>query len=112
MRVEDPRDNNKRYFRANKRVFVLNGSWFFSTREGEVGPFPSAEVAAKELERFKLEMSELKRFQSTRNVPDTDKAAVNEEAAASMERSRKLQEERNARPSGPGKASDLWEVLV
>jgi len=88
MRVEDPRDSTKRYFRSNKRVFVMNGQWFFSTREGEQGPFRTAKKAEEELERFKAEMSDLQKFQKNREtatknsvlqrqgVPTLDRAQV------------------------------------
>ena len=68
MRVEDPRESNKRYFRASKRVISLNGAWYFTTREGERGPFSSPEEADLQLRRFKEEMSELQAFQKSRAV--------------------------------------------
>ena len=68
MRVEDPRESNKRYFRAGKRMFSLNGAWYFTTREGERGPYPSPEEADLQLRRYKEEMSELQSFQKSRAV--------------------------------------------
>jgi len=116
MRVEDPRDSTKRYFRANKRLFVLNGAWYFSTREGEVGPFPCREVAEAELDRFKQELSELQKFQKTR---EEAKEAFNREGVAAPEsiaarESAPVREDASARrakrqpPRDPG----LKEVLV
>ncbi len=68
MRVEDPRESNKRYFRAGKRVFSLNGAWYFTTREGERGPYPSPGEADLQLRRYKEEMCELQSFQKSRSV--------------------------------------------
>lgn len=105
MRVEDPRDSNKRYFRSNKRVFVLNGSWFFSTREGEMGPFPTQRKAEEELERFKAEMSDLQRFQKKR---ESARDELRLQADMSRERTRLIRESRNLRPT----QQTLREVLI
>ena len=105
MRLEDPRDSNKRYFRANKRVFVLNGSWFFSTREGEMGPYPTQKKAEEELNRFKAEMSDLQRFQKNRETQNTD---LRIRAEMSLERTRVIREKRSAPPSQP----KLREILI
>lgn len=83
MRVEDPRESNKRYFRASKRVIRLNGAWYFTTREGERGPFSSPEEAEQQLRRFKAEMSELQAFQKSR-------AAKKELAGHSLEQAREV----------------------
>ena len=45
MRLEDPRDSDKRYFRSSDRLICQNGDWYFLTREGEQGPYPSREAA-------------------------------------------------------------------
>ncbi len=66
MRIEDPRDSNKRYFRATDRLVCLNGAWYFTTREGEHGPFASREIAQDELEFFTSEKSDLYSFQKSR----------------------------------------------
>jgi len=39
-------------FRASSRIFRLNDAWYFSSREGEVGPFKSESTAKKELETY------------------------------------------------------------
>jgi len=72
MRLDDPRDSNKRFFRASKRLLMLNGAWYFSTREGERGPFPSREAAEKELMLFTQEVNELQSFQKSREAESRD----------------------------------------
>ncbi len=105
MRVEDPRDSTKRYFRSNKRVFVLNGAWYYSTREGEKGPFPTAKKAEQELERFKAEMSDLQKFQKNR---ETEKQDRNIQAEMALERTRAIRQRRNGALPQP----KLREVLI
>lgn len=67
MRRSDPKSTTKSFFRTGDRVFVLNGQWFFATREGEVGPFRSREAALKEVRRFVQERHALERFQRARD---------------------------------------------
>ena len=52
MRHDDPQEQNKRYFRSDTRIFMQDGAWFFSAREGDVGPFPSREHAIDEMSRY------------------------------------------------------------
>ena len=52
MSRETDEDKGKTHFRAISRVFALNGEWFFSAREGEIGPFKSMEEAELEGRRF------------------------------------------------------------
>ena len=66
MRIEDPRDSQKRYFRSSDRLVCLNGAWYFTTREGEQGPFESRERAQEELDFFTSEKSDLYSFQKSR----------------------------------------------
>lgn len=40
------------YFRVTKRVFFLNNEWYFTSREGEFGPFESESEADRELEMY------------------------------------------------------------
>lgn len=44
----DSDEKERVYFRANSRVTNLNGQWYFSTRETELGPFASEAQAAAE----------------------------------------------------------------
>jgi len=68
MRRNDPKDTRRSYFRSGNRIFSLNGQWFFATREGEVGPFRSREVATKEAMRYVRERHDLERFQRAREL--------------------------------------------
>ncbi len=68
MRSTDPKDSNKRYFRSGDRIVNLNGAWFFAAREGDLGPFPTREIAQREVQRFMLERQELDHFQQSRRA--------------------------------------------
>ena len=64
MRQDD--HEKKCYFRSSDRVFKMNGSWFFATREGDRGPFRSQDRAVAEMKRFIIEQVELAAFQKER----------------------------------------------
>lgn len=66
MRRTDAKDSNKRYFRAGDRIVNLNSAWYFSAREGDVGPYPTRTTAEREVERFLLERQHLSKFQRSR----------------------------------------------
>lgn len=51
-RKTDGRDENVAHFRADSRIFRLNGDWYFSSREGEHGPWQSEREALRELETY------------------------------------------------------------
>ena len=63
MRPGDIKGDNKRYFRSEARVFNLNGSWHFATRERDQGPFASRQIAEDEAFRYADEQVVLGRFQ-------------------------------------------------
>lgn len=66
--VRAVRQNDKQertYFRS-ERLVSMNGQWYFSTREGEQGPFPSKGAAERGLARFINETVELDGFQRSR----------------------------------------------
>lgn len=48
MRKDDPNDLTRSFFRTNDRFFQVNGKWFFSAREGEIGPFRTRDQARRE----------------------------------------------------------------
>lgn len=48
MRKNDPNDLTRSFFRTNDRFFQVNGQWYFSAREGEIGPFRNREQARRE----------------------------------------------------------------
>ena len=49
-------------------MFCMNGSWYFATREGEQGPYPSEQQAQMEIVRFIAEKTELAGFQKAREA--------------------------------------------
>jgi hypothetical protein len=66
MRRTDSESYTKRYFRAQERVFAMNGQWYFTAREGDVGPFRTRERALDEVARYARERQDLERFQNSR----------------------------------------------
>jgi hypothetical protein len=64
---DDPR--NVTHFRAGSRIFHSNNEWYFSSREGEHGPWRSEQEAARELETY-IELTglnqESKAFKATK----------------------------------------------
>lgn len=62
------------YYRAENRLLKSNGQWFFATREGEYGPFPTEEMAHRELKRFLDAQMELQLFQLKRDQWNRDQA--------------------------------------
>jgi len=50
MRKSD--SEKKTYFRAETRFSQEEGQWYFDTREGRRGPFPTREAAELELTRY------------------------------------------------------------
>jgi len=64
MRRDDK--ETKTYFRS-ERIFCMNGSWYFATREGEQGPFFSRTRAEDALKRFLGDKRELAAFQKSRH---------------------------------------------
>jgi hypothetical protein len=67
MRRTDSEDTNKRYFRTQERVFSMNGQWYFTAREGDIGPFRTREATLKEIVRYVRERLDLDRFQRARS---------------------------------------------
>lgn len=57
--------NPKTYFRS-ERIFSMNGSWYFATREGDQGPFASRNRAEAGLRRHLNEQEQLEAFQQSR----------------------------------------------
>ncbi|MEQ8692494.1 MAG: DUF6316 family protein [Pseudomonadales bacterium] len=67
MRKED-KEPDKRYFRSSDRFVRLNGEWYFSTREGDCGPFRDEKTAQRELQRYIVSQQDLKNFQRGREA--------------------------------------------
>ena len=61
-------DSARRYFRSVTRVFNLNGTWYFATREGDQGPFIHRELADVEAGRYADERLTLCGFQESREA--------------------------------------------
>lgn len=51
MRKNDS-DDTRRFFRTRERFFQVNGQWYFSAREGDIGPFRSRQQAHKEADAY------------------------------------------------------------
>jgi hypothetical protein len=73
MREESPMrrgdlETARKYFRSETRVFNLNGSWYFATREGDQGPFFAREHADAEALRYANERLVLGGFQKSREA--------------------------------------------
>ena len=66
MRRTDSEAANKRYFRTQERVFSMNGQWYFTAREGDIGPFRTRESALVEVARYARERQDLDSFQKAR----------------------------------------------
>ena len=66
MRRTDSKASNKRYFRTQERVFSMNGQWYFTAREGDIGPFRTRESALSEVARSARERQDLDSFQKAR----------------------------------------------
>jgi hypothetical protein len=64
VRQDDSKEKN--FFRSPDRVFHMNGAWYFATREGDQGPYPSEVQAQLEIKRFITEKTELAHFQQAR----------------------------------------------
>ncbi|MCZ6771030.1 MAG: DUF6316 family protein [Proteobacteria bacterium] len=72
MRPGDVKGDKNRYFRSEARVFNLNGSWYFATRERDQGPFDSRRIADEEAYRYADEQVVLGRFKRSL---ETERAA-------------------------------------
>ena len=53
MRKDD--QGKKTHFRAENRIFQVDDQWWFTTREGDRGPYASRQAAADELTAYILE---------------------------------------------------------
>ena len=57
---QDDAEDGKRFFRSSDRVFHQADGWYYSAREGDVGPFDTEDRARGELHRFIEEQKALK----------------------------------------------------
>ena len=56
-------DEKIAHFRSGRRIFNVNGQWFFSTRDGERGPYADESEAERELAVF-LKLAETEALKS------------------------------------------------
>ena len=72
-------EEDKTYFRS-ERLFCCNGQWFFTTREGALGPYRNRDQAEVALGRFICEKVDLRHFQDAREaeVIDLDRWTIEE----------------------------------
>lgn len=75
----DPKGNA---FRSPMRLFIINGEWWFSTREVDQGPYPTREAAELDLKRYAAMMEktsgekmEVKEVKEVKEVPDEIESA-------------------------------------
>ena len=68
MRREDNKNSSKRHFRSATRIFQVNGAWYFLTREGDEGPYPTQATAERETRRYTMEVTTLSGFQESRGA--------------------------------------------
>ena len=59
MRKSDDNNKKRKYFRAGTRFFRVGTEWFYTTREGDEGPFESEIAASRHLNGY-LGLNELK----------------------------------------------------
>ena len=67
MRSTDA-DKSRHFFRSQERLFCFNGQWYFATREGDCGPFPTKDIARTEVARYITERAALRGFQNSRKT--------------------------------------------
>jgi len=65
MRKEDQDDRT--YFRS-ERFSLVNGAWYFQTREQSLGPFTNRELCEEALQNYLIELSALKNFEDSRRL--------------------------------------------
>ncbi len=61
---ETDEESRIRHFRTGHRYFCQNGRWWFSTREGEEGPYNSREQAEAALARYVESIKLMKKYQA------------------------------------------------
>lgn len=68
MRKSDGQDKRV-FFRADDRFFRIDSDWFYTTREGEQGPFASQKEAKRHLDQFvALEAMKVNQFEKVEKI--------------------------------------------
>ena len=83
MRSTDA-DKDRHFFRSQERLFCFNGQWYFATREGDCGPYPSKEIARQEVTRYISERAALSGFQDSRDQAPAPARAVNDDLSLAL----------------------------
>jgi hypothetical protein len=83
MRSTDS-DKARHFFRSQERLFCFNGQWYFATREGDCGPYPSKEIARQEVSRYINERAELSGFQDSREHASAQPRAVSDDLSLAL----------------------------
>ncbi len=69
-RQSDP-DQTREYARTRPRVFDHGGDWYFSSREGDMGPFETQGEATEQLDAYVM-LIDLKEENERPVTPDMD----------------------------------------
>lgn len=62
-------DQNQDFSRSTSRTFCRDGSWFFSSREGDMGPYDSEAEAVQEMDSY-VALVDLKEENESPVTPD------------------------------------------
>ncbi len=65
--MRDKDSEQSTYFRS-ERFSLVNGAWYFQTREQSLGPFSNRELAEKALQNYLVELNALKKFEDSRRL--------------------------------------------
>ena len=64
-------DQSREYERSHRRVFSRGSDWFFTSREGDMGPYDTQGEAAEQLEAYVM-LVDLKEENERPVTPDID----------------------------------------
>ena len=103
----------RRYFRSSDRIFRVNQPWYFSSREGERGPFKSQEHAQTELTRYIELHTFVRKSAQQRRVAATPRVAHMRPRHIYLTPGRQApNSSKNAAPMSPAVASSGRSLLV
>jgi hypothetical protein len=111
MKRQDDKDD-RTYFRSD-RIFYINGKWYFSSREGEIGPYATREEADRMLQRFIFDKVALIKFQRAPGAPEKLTTLHVAERERNAERDRNAaQRERNVLKATSTRTITPPEILI
>lgn len=64
-------DHSQEFARSENRTFCRDGQWFFSSREGDIGPFDAEALAEEQLAAYVM-LIDLKEENESPVTPDLD----------------------------------------